>query len=363
MAEIRILHIDTGGSFRGGQRQVALLVDRLHRRGIDQVVACPPDGGIAGTLPNDVPIVELSPRSLIRKLHLRPLRDAVRNHRLTLVHAHDADAHTLGMLLKIAIPPVKLVVTRRVAFPPRGLFGAWFKYRYHVDRFIAISDAVVEALSQTGVAGDRITVIPSGIDLGAVETAARGGKDIDALAARHRLLVATAGALTAEKDFATAIHAMELVHADFPDAGMVILGDGPERKSLEAIIAGRRLDFVHLLGHREPIASIFKACDLFLLTSRWEGLNTSAVEAAACGLPLVVSDTGGLPEVVENGVNGILCPPGNAAAYAAAVRELLTDEEKRNRLGAASVARSRRFDIEKVIPETVDLYKRVLGIR
>lgn len=362
MPDIGILHIDTGCAFRGGQRQVALLADRLHRRGIPQVVACPPEGGIAARLA-DMPIVELSRHSLIRKLHLRPLRDAVLKHRLTVVHAHDSEAHTLGMLLKIAIPPLKLVVTRRVAFPARGLFGAWFKYRHHVDRFIAISPAVADVLSTAGVDRDRIAIIPSGIDLQAVESAPRGNPEILALAAKYNRLVVTAGALTAEKDFGTAIRAMETVYAEIPDAGLIILGEGPERNGLEVMIAERHLDYVHLLGHREPVAPIFKAAHLFLLTSRWEGLNTSAIEAAACGLPLVVSDTGGLPEVVENGVNGVLCPTGNPAGYAVAAIDLLKQEDKRNRMGANSIARARRFDIKKVIPETVDLYKRVLGTR
>jgi L-malate glycosyltransferase len=362
MPEVRILHIDTGHAFRGGQRQVVMLADRLHRLGMPQVIACPPDGGIADRL-SDIPTVELSRHSLIRKLHLRPLRNAVLEHRLTIVHAHDSDAHTLGMLLKIAIPPLKLVVTRRVVFPPRGLFGTWFKYRHHVDRFIAISGPVADALSMAGVDRDRIAVIPSGIDWPAVASAPCGGPEIDTIAAKYKHLVVTAGALTAEKDFGTAIRVMELVHAEVPDAGMIILGEGPERNALEAMIAERDIDYVHLLGHREPIASIFKVCRLFLLTSRWEGLNTSAIEAAACGLPLVVSDTGGLPEVVENGVNGVLCSTGNPAGYAAAVVDLLTRDDTRNRMAAEAEGRARRFDIEKVIPETVDLYKRVLGTR
>ncbi len=356
----KVLHIDTGGSFRGGQRQVVLLADRLHRLGIKQVVACSPDGGISRRLPS-VPTVELSKHSLVRKLYLRPLRDAVLSHGIRIVHAHDSEAHTLGMLLKIAIPPLKLVVTRRVVFPPRGFFGARFKYRRQVNRFIAISAAAADCLAESGVDRSRITIIPSGLDLQAVAAAPRGGPEIDAIAAKHELLVVTAGALTAEKDFAGAIRVMEAVHRDIPGVALVILGEGPERETLASMISDHRLDYVYLLGYREPVAPIFKACHLFLLTSRSEGLNTSAAEAAACGLPLVVSDTGGLPEVVENGFNGILCPVGQPESYAAAVCDLLEQEEKRNRMGANSIEKSRRFDIEKVIPEIVDLYKRVLG--
>ena len=356
----KILHIDTGRAFRGGQRQVALLAERLQRQGIEQVVACPAHSGLIHRLAA-IPTVELSTYSLVRKLHLRPLRDAVLARGLTIVHAHDSEAHTLGMLLKIAIPPLKLVVTRRVVFPPGGFFGAWFKYRRQVNRFIAISAASAESLTKAGVDKNRITIIPSGIDLAAVESAPRGSREIDAIATKHKFLIVTAGALTGEKDFPTAIEAMRIVHEKIPGAAVVIFGEGPERVILAQKITEHHLDYVYLMGYVEPIAPIFKACHLFLLTSTCEGLNTSAIEAAACGLPLVVSNVGGLPEVTEDGFNGILCPVGRPESYAAAICDLLEHEEKRNRMGDNSVEKSRRFDIEKVIPEIVDLYKRVLG--
>ncbi|MDD4051715.1 MAG: glycosyltransferase family 4 protein, partial [candidate division Zixibacteria bacterium] len=175
----KILHIDTGRAFRGGQRQVVLLAERLQRQGIEQVVACPVHSELIRRLAS-IPTVELSTYSLVRKLYLRPLRDAILAHGLTIVHAHDSEAHTLGMLLKIAIPPLKLVVTRRVVFPPRGFFGAWFKYRRQVNRFIAISAASAESLVKAGVDKDRVSVIPSGIDLRAVENAPKGDPEIDA---------------------------------------------------------------------------------------------------------------------------------------------------------------------------------------
>jgi glycosyltransferase involved in cell wall biosynthesis len=356
----KILHIDTGRTFRGGQRQVALLTERLQWQGIEQVVACPGHSGLIRLLAS-IPTVELSTYSLVRKLHLRPLRDAILARGLTIVHAHDSEAHTLGMLLKIAIPPLKLVVTRRVVFPPSGFISAWFKYRRRVDQFIAVSAAVADSLVKAGVDRGHIVIVPDGIDLQAVGNAPRGGAQIDAIAAKYKFLVVTAGALTGEKDFPTAIEAMRAVHEKIPGAALVILGEGPERETLARQIAEHHLDYVFLMGHVELIAPIFKACHLFLLTSACEGLNTSAIEAAACGLPLVVSNIGGLPEVAEDGFNGVLCPVGRPESYAAAVCDLLEHEEKRKRMGANSIERACRFDIEKVIPEIVDLYKRVLG--
>jgi glycosyltransferase involved in cell wall biosynthesis len=143
--------------------------------------------------------------------------------------------------------------------------------------------------------------------------------------------------------------------------GLIILGEGPERRRLEKIIGGSAPGRVQLPGYREPMAPIFKACDLFLLTSTSEGLNSSAIEAAACGLPLVVSNVGGLPEIAEQEYNGILCPPGRPEIFAEAILNLVQDDEKRRRMAENSARKSEKFDIASATSQIVDFYKSLLA--
>ena len=120
------------------------------------------------------------------------------------------------------------------------------------------------------------------------------------------------------------------------------------------------LSDIYLMGYHEPLAPIFKTADLFVLTSKSEGLNSSAVEAAACGLPQVVSNVGGLPEVVEDNHNGLLGRAGDAADFAEKIIRLLSDNSLRIRMSANAVAVAERFDIRQLAPRVVDLYNRVL---
>jgi len=359
---LSVLHIDTGMTFRGGQRQLLLLSNRLRDLGLRQVIACPEAGELYSRV-TAVPVIGLPIHPLVRKLHIRPLRRVIKELGINLIHAHDSDGHTLGILLKSVFPNVKLIVSRRVVFAPSGPISRRLKYRRIVDHFIAISRAVANTLTEAGVASNNITVIHSGLDIETIKQIPRDEAVRREMPGDIRFLIASAGALTSEKDFETALKTVEIVLQEVKGVGMVILGEGPERPKLERLIKDRGLDCVRLLGFREPMAPVFKASDIFLLTSSSEGLNSSAIEAAACGLPLVVSDVGGLPEIAENGNNGIVCPTGKPEAFAAAIVDLFRDDAKRGRLAANSLAVAERFDAGHTARETAALYERVFGRR
>ena len=337
-----------------------LLVEQLRDRGIRQAVACPRGSELTKRI-TGIPVIALSPYSLIRKLHFRRLVGAMADHEVNIVHAHDGEAHTLGLLAKSARREIRLVVTRRVVFPVSSLLSARFKYRRAVDHYIAISEAVAASLRGIGIPAGRITLIHSAFDLEAIHSAPTGCPLITDIIPKHRYLIVTAGALTREKDFATAIEAFELVLGSVPGAALLIFGEGPQGGRLVEMIVDRQIPNVYLFGQQEPLAPILKACHLFLLTSISEGLGSAAIEAAACGLPLVVSKVGGLPEIAAHNFNGITCYPGQPQSFADAMIDLLSHEEKRRAMAAHAREKAAEFDLRKTIPKTVDLYKRVLG--
>jgi len=355
-----ILHIDTGRTFRGGQRQLLLLSERLHQRGINQVIACPRDSELNRRI-TGIEKVELSDLSLIRKLICGTLVRIIDEYGVNIIHAHDSESHTLGIRLKIKHPEVRLVVTRRVIFAPSGTISRRFKYSQHVDQFIAISRAVAEALKNTGVNPDNIAVIPSALDIRSIQSMTSDKSIRTEIPGGCKYLIVSAGALTAEKDFATAIEAVRMASEKIDGIGFVILGDGPQRKRLMAAAADSGLSHVVFAGHREPMAPIFLAADLFLLTSTSEGLNSSAIEAAACGLPLVVSEVGGLPEIAEQEYNGVICEPGRPEGFAEAIVGLLSDDQTRKRMAENSVIKSKQFDLDVTVEKTVEVYKRLLA--
>ncbi len=360
MAFPSILHIDSGKTFRGGQRQLLLLAERLQAMDIKQVIACPSGSELIRRI-EGIPTIGLSTSSLSRKLFRRPLREAIGDHGINIIHAHDSESHSLGILLKKKFPESKLMVTRRVIFPPSGPLSRRLKYRKYVDQYIAISRAVAESLIESGVDERKIAVIYSALDIDKIQQTERDEAIRSELPDNYRFLIVSAGALTAEKDFATAIKAVKAVSQKIDGVGLVILGEGPEISGLEEMISREKLDNIKLLGHREPMAPIFKACDLFIMTSISEGLNSSAIEAAACGLPLVVSNVGGLPEIAEKEYNGILCGAGHPEEFAEAIRALIDNDKTRIRMGENSVSKSRQFNIDQSAQKTAELYNRILA--
>nr|PZN39181.1 MAG: N-acetyl-alpha-D-glucosaminyl L-malate synthase BshA [Bacillota bacterium] len=148
-------------------------------------------------------------------------------------------------------------------------------------------------------------------------------------------------------------------------AQLLVVGDGPEApRALEMARALGVLHRVHFLGSQEDVVSLLSVADLFLLPSETESFGLAALEAMACGVPVVATRTGGLPEVVADGETGCLLPVGDVEGMAAAALRILTDPDRHARMAAAGVERARTvFCAEQVVPRYEALYKQICGRR
>jgi glycosyltransferase involved in cell wall biosynthesis len=349
---VRVVHVDPERGWGGGEAQVAYLVRELGRRGHQNVLAAPAGAPLAaraaalGARVVDCPIAnDVDLRAVPRLRRLAATAD--------VVHFHTARAHALAPWL--AGTRARRVVTRRMDYPPRG--GWWTRHLYHraVDGVIAISDGVRTALIGAGVDGARIRVVPSGVD--AEDFVAPPG-------ARERLraewgcgpgdrIVIVIGVLEARKGHAVLFDALRRL----PDVGgvrCVVAGDGALATELEERARGLPIRF---LGFRSDVAACLAAADVAVLPSLHEGLGIAALESMAAGRPLVATRVGGLAEVVEDGASGLLVPPGDAAALAAALARLLDDPALAARLAAAAAARVRaKFSVAAMAEGTLACY-------
>jgi glycosyltransferase involved in cell wall biosynthesis len=146
-----------------------------------------------------------------------------------------------------------------------------------------------------------------------------------------------------------------------PEARVVILGEGDLRDELSRLIHELGLErHVLLPGFRPDVLSLLKAFDVFVMPSITEGLGTSILDAMACTKAVVASDVGGIPEVVDRDVTGLLVPARDASALGAAVIRLLRDPALTSRLAAAGRTRiERRFTADRMVQETLDVYRRL----
>lgn len=280
-----------------------------------------------------------------------------------VVHAHDPhgvamSALALSMSTQLAKPP--LIASRRVDFHLRGSAMSRWKYR-QVDCFICASEAIRKMLVADGVPEARTVTVHEGIDLERVESAPRANIHEELFLPHQAPVVGNVAALVPHKGQRHFIEAAALVVRKVPDARFVIAGEGELRPALERQIKEHRLEkHVVLAGFRPDVLSLHKAFDIFVMSSITEGLGTSLLDAMAAARPIVATSTGGIPEVVEDGVTGFLVAPRDDRAMADAIVRLLKDSDLRQRMGLAGLKRAReRFSAERMLRDTLRVYQRV----
>jgi glycosyltransferase involved in cell wall biosynthesis len=230
-----------------------------------------------------------------------------------------------------------------------------------VDCFICASEAIRQMIVADGVPAARTVTVHEGIDLERVETAPRANLHEELFLPHQAPIVGNVAALVPHKGQRHLVEAATLVVRKVPDARFVIAGEGELRAALERQIREHRLEkHVLLAGFRPDVLSLHKAFDIFVMSSITEGLGTSLLDAMAAAKPIVATATGGIPEVVVDGVTGMLVSPRDDAALAAAIVQLLKNPELRQRMGFAGLARARElFSAERMLKETLKVYQRV----
>jgi glycosyltransferase involved in cell wall biosynthesis len=359
----------------GMQDHTAALTRRLAERGVTQAVLTtrPPTAPSRHALGPRANVIRVGlPVRRARQLWAAPAAALapVLARRADLVHAHLGEDLAVLPLAFLAARGRRLPVVVTVHASPAhtvrprdartalvaGLGGPIERW---AERRAAATIVLTQRMADrvASVAGaDRVRVMRRGVDRAAF--AAPGPDPFPELTGRPRVVFL--GRLARSKGVDTLVEAAARLRA--PGAQIVLVGDGPARGEVEAAVRRRGLgDRVHITGfvphHRTP--AVLAAADLLVLPSVYEELGTVLVEALQVGLPAVASRVGGIPEVVEHEVNGLLVPPGDPAALAAAMDRVLGDAEVAARLAAGARERAADYDWEHVADAVRALYDEV----
>jgi glycosyltransferase involved in cell wall biosynthesis len=356
----RILMLNTEHGWRGGEHQLQLLCRGLDA-GSPTLTACQPASPLAAGL-RDIGAAVL-PLAMRGPLHLGAawaIRRAIREHGITLVHAHTSHAHSLAALACRG-SGVPLVVTRRVDFPlKRGWFSRW-KYAAAVTRYAAVSQAVAGVLSSGGVDPARIEVIHDGIDFARFPPLSSTLREEFRLPAQA-VIIGIIAQLTDHKDHRTLITAFAEVSRQRSDCWLLIVGHGELEGELRRLVGELALERVVFTGFRSDIANIMRGLDIAVLSSHLEGLGSSLMDAMYCSLPVLATRAGGIPELIVDGSDGLLVGVRDAAAMAAGLMRLAGDPELRRTLGAAAHATAlKRFSASTMVAAYQALYRRLAG--
>jgi sugar transferase (PEP-CTERM/EpsH1 system associated) len=179
------------------------------------------------------------------------------------------------------------------------------------------------------------------------------------------LVVGSVSRFSAIKDPLNLVEAFIALRQSGEAVRLVMIGDGElHATALRLLQDAGVAEFAWLPGSRDDIAEQLRSMDVFVLGSLREGISNTVLEAMASGLPVIASDTGGNPELVEKGVNGVLVPPGDRAALADAMRDYVQDEERRARHARASRDRvMSQFTIDSMVQNYRQLYKSASGLQ
>lgn len=217
-------------------------------------------------------------------------------------------------------------------------------------RVIAPSKYLKGIVATWGVPLERIMVVYNG-----VQTETEGTLP-EALSTRSHPHIVTVGRLVPWKGIPGLIDAVVTIGEEFPEASLTIVGDGPERTTLETYANTRlpdRVIFTGALSHADTLA-IIKDAEVLVLNSTYEGLSHLLIEAASLGLPIVATSVGGNPEVIQEGVSGLLVPPGDSGALVEALTRICTDTTLREQLRAGALESASRFTQEAMIMGTIE---------
>ncbi len=376
MTRVRVLHIITQLELGGAQQTTLELLRRLEPNRYQVTLIAAPGGPLEADA-RAIPHVEVvTVPSLVRPLRpwrdvgcIRELTRVMRQRRYELVHTHSSKAGILGRWAahRAGVPVICHTIHGFAFHPyqPRWIHRAYQMIERQTARTTTHLISVSRHDERTGLAAgigrpEQYHYIPYGIDVGWFHP-----NGLSQQSARTRLglrpeapTIGTIACFKPQKAPQDFLAACEQLRQRVPSIQCVMVGDGVLRPQIERQIRAQGLEqTVHVLGWRRDIPSVLTALDVFVLTSRWEGLPLAVLEAQAMGVPVVVTDTGGVRDCVEHGVSGFIVPIGDAEALVDRVAALLRDSDHARVMGARAQAQvAERFSVDRMVKDVETMY-------
>lgn len=359
---MKIMHIETGRHLYGGALQVCYLMEGLAHHGVENLLVCTTGSQIAKEAKSYATVLELPLRGDLDPLFPLRLIRLIRQCRPNLVHAHSRRGADLWGGVCARMAGIPSVVTRRVdnrEWPP----FVRFKYGSY-DQVVSISEGIRQVLLAEGLAPDRVMCIHSVVRQEHYQVPRnrewfRQQFDVAADAP----VIGVIAQLIPRKGHRFLLEMAQRLREQFPKLRILFFGQGSLREELERYIAENGLGgVVGLAGFRDDMPKILPCLDLVVHPALMEGLGVSLLQAAAAGVPIVGARAGGIPEVVHDGVNGLLVAPGNSEELYQAIVELLADPARMARFGAAGRELVQgEFSVDAMVESYLALYRKLDG--
>jgi len=371
---IRVSYVIGSLAMGGAETQLVRLVNGLDRSRFTPSIVCLTQGGeLEDILSPDVPVIKLqgsrapnrpSRSKLMGMQILAALVRSLREQRPDVVHAYLPAAYVLGGLAAWLLR-VRLIVAGRRGLTSIDVYKAagWRVLAQLANRVIDVyicnSRAVRDfAIEKESISLERVRVIPNGIDLPPLNVRSPLPTEWESEGVKAAMVANFIG----YKGHRGVLHAVAQVVKHHPSFRLVLIGDGPERAALTNLTRELALsDNVIFGGMRKAAARLLTAFDFTILGSSEEGFPNALMESMASAVPVVSTSVGGVPELVEDGVHGLLVPYGELSAMAGAITWMIEHPLERRRMGEAARRRiAEHFSTEQMVTSTQAVYEELL---
>jgi len=366
----RVLYLVDTLNVGGTETQVAHVALRLRSRAHDVVVGClHAEGSLLEVLKRgNVPIVEFRKGKTLLSLsglyQLFRLAHFLRRGRFHAVHAHDLWSNLLG-IPAAWLARIPIIISSRRYLADLEWYTPWrsavMRVIYRLSTRVTVNSRSVRDLlaRRDSLSPEKIQVLNNAVDVDRFATA-QGDREhlFPGTGSHSKLIAVVANMYSRVKGHTYLISAASSVCRDIPEAIFVLIGDGKERPNLEQQVrqAGLEKNFL-FLGSRGDVPELLACCDLFVLPSEAEALPNSLLEAMAAGLPVVGTGVGGIPEIIRNGVDGLIVPAKDPHALAEAILRILQNPRFAKQLSQAGQEMVRaHFGFDRLLAELEQLY-------
>ncbi len=361
---MKILHLSSEKSWRGGEQQMAYLIEQLKLLGVESHVAARSNSAFEKwCLANNIPFLSIPYNNVFDISSALKLKSYCSKNSFDFIHMHSSRSHGLALLANALGNSVPLILSRRVDFPIKANFFSKRKYNHAlIKNIICVSNKIKDIVSESISNPEKCVTVYDGVDLNRFHGKGMRGKIRKELGISDEFkLIGNIAAIAPHKDYFTFLDTVKILSSKIK-AKYLIAGEGPLRKEIENRIVELELqNDVFVLGFRKDVENVFADLDLLLYTSKEEGLGSTLLDAMAYGLPIVAAEGGGIPEIVKSEFNGLTAPVQDSQKLSEHVVRMLSDNALREKLVLNAKEFVKDFSKEAMAKQTLAIYKQVLA--
>ena len=363
---MKVLQLSSEQTWRGGEQQIANLISELKQQpSLDTHILCRQDSPFQKHCQQQGWAHQTLPfKNSVDLKTAKGIKMYCQAHNIDLVHMHSARGHSVAVLAAVLGNKTPLLLSRRVDFVPKASRLTRWKYNHpRITRILCVSNCIAQIIKDYVAQPQKVYTVHSGIDLNRFTNPAPGTNIKQELGLPPQtILIGNTSALEGHKDYFTFLDTAKICLQQHPNLHFLIIGKGSLEAELKAYTATHNLqNHVTFTGFRKDIPQLLPQLQAFLMTSNQEGLGTSVLDAFACHVPVIATNAGGIPEMVQHQQTGWLAPVQNAQALAQGIDHLIQQPQQAKTWATnAHQKLLNQFTKQVMAHTTLNHYKQVL---